>query len=389
MKILMICDFYNENQQYQENLLAKYYIKYGHNVTIVASTFSSIFDYYSMKYNKYSLGHEKNINGYKLIKQPYSINFLNKIRLLKNLKQILNQETPDLIFVHGMPLCLKASINYKSTNPNCKVIFDSHADFSNSARNWLSLIFLHKIFFRTILKLCLKSVDKVFFITPDGGNFLNKVYGIPYNSMNMLPLGADTDYINEIKNHNVPKKIRENLGIKPSDFAIFSGGKLNRGKKIDLVINSFHLLKSNSVHLLIVGDTEDKILKQEIIELINHHPRIHLIGWVEGNKVYDYMSACDIAVFPASQSVLWQQAIGTGLPLIIGQLENQDATYLNKNDNILIIENKLVSKERISFLLQNIIDDSSHLSTMKVNASKTANEFLSYDNISLLSINFK
>lgn len=44
MKILMLCEFYNEIWN-QENLLVKYYRKHGHEVTVITSTYESVFDY--------------------------------------------------------------------------------------------------------------------------------------------------------------------------------------------------------------------------------------------------------------------------------------------------------------------------------------------------------
>ena len=368
MKILMICDFFHENQQYQENLLAKYYIKHGHDVTIIASTFTSVFDYYADNYDKKSKIQCSNIKGYKLLRLPYSINIYNKLRKLKNLRKYLQAELPDLIYVHGIPLNLIDSVSYKNKNPGCKLIFDFHGDFSNSANNWLSLNVLHGIFYRVVMKMYFKKLDKIFYITPNGGKFLNKVYGIPYSHMSILPLGADTDYINLIKTKETNIRIREELGINRNDFVIFSGGKLIREKKIELVIQSFFLIKSTAAHLIIVGDTKDETYKKEILGLINSHPRIHYIGWVDGERVYDYMYTCNVAVFPASQSVLWQQAIGVGLSLIIGQSDGQDATYLNKNNSIFIIEKNLVTAEKIYDFLKLLMDDQKLLISMKKRA---------------------
>ena len=47
MKIVMLCDFYFESLEYQENLLVRYYRKHGHEVVVIASTFDSVFDYYN------------------------------------------------------------------------------------------------------------------------------------------------------------------------------------------------------------------------------------------------------------------------------------------------------------------------------------------------------
>ena len=98
------------------------------------------------------------------------------------------------------------------------------------------------------------------------------------------------------------------------------------------------------------------------------------------------MSACNVAVFPSSQSVLWQQAIGVGLPLIIGQSEGQDATYLNSNDSIFIIDQYLLSAEKIYSFLKLLMDDQKLLTSMKISAIKTIREFLSYDIISEMTI---
>ena len=204
--------------------------------------------------------------------------------------------------------------------------------------------------------------------------------------MELLPLGADVDYIKEINEKNSGKSIRKELGIGLKDFVIFCGGKLTKAKKIELVIKAFLLLEEENAHLIIVGDTKDKIYKEEILTLMNSHPRIHFIGWVAGQKVYDYMSASDIAVFPASQSVLWQQAIGSGLPLIIGQIEGQDVSYLNKNENIFILEKDTINENEISNLINLLYEDENILLSMKKNAIKTTNEFLSYDLISKASI---
>jgi 1,2-diacylglycerol 3-alpha-glucosyltransferase len=381
MKIVMICDFYHEDFQYQENLLTKYYIKDGHDVTIIASTFISIFDYYSNNYNKKKGSKHYLINGYEIFRQKYSLNIVNKIRKLRNLKQILNKKSPDLIYVHGTQLNLVDAVNYKKHNPKCKLIYDFHGDFSNSANNWLSLNILHKIIFRLVLEFYYRRIDKIFYITPDGGVFLNQVYKLPYNKMALLPLGVDLDYIRSVKESIVNIKIRHLLGINQNDFVIFTGGKITREKQTDLVIKSFLTIKMKSVHLIIVGDTKDENYKSEILALINSHPRIHFIGWVHGNEVYDYMSACDLAIFPSSQSVLWQQSIGMGLPLIIGQTESQDASYLNRNNNIIILEKEFVTKENICDKIESLLINKSLLSEMKNNAIITANDFLSYERI--------
>ena len=70
MKILMLCDFYGIGQQYQENYLAKYYAKFGHTVTIIASTFEDVRDYYTNKYDKKKKTSEIIDKNIKIIRLP-------------------------------------------------------------------------------------------------------------------------------------------------------------------------------------------------------------------------------------------------------------------------------------------------------------------------------
>ena len=51
MKILMLCELYIENLEYQENLLVKYYRKHGHEVTVITSTYDNVFDYYNNQHD--------------------------------------------------------------------------------------------------------------------------------------------------------------------------------------------------------------------------------------------------------------------------------------------------------------------------------------------------
>ena len=113
MKIVMICDLFLENLNYQENLLAKYYVKAGHEVVIIASTFDSIFDYVNDNYS-HKESTVSNFFGIKIIKLPYSLNFLNKIRRFGGILNILKEEQPNLIFLHSIHFNLREAIHYKT-----------------------------------------------------------------------------------------------------------------------------------------------------------------------------------------------------------------------------------------------------------------------------------
>ena len=387
----MLCDFYNHTLQYQENILVKYYIKHGHEVTVITSTFESVFDYYADKYDSTIAEHDFFDNGAKIIKLPFSVNILSRIRKFSGVKGILKHEQPDVIFLHDIMLNLYEVKRYRKKHPNCKIIMDCHADYSNSGNGWLSRNILHKIVRKACLYLVLKHVEKIYPIVPAGFVFLNELYGIPYHRMELLPLGTDTDKINEIITQNEGKTIRKRLGIPSDAFVIFSGGKLDPLKKTNLLIKAFNNLLDTRIHLIIVGKTpEDNVTyKVELDSLSKNNENIHITGWLNGDEIYKYMNASDIAVFPASQSVLWQQSIGMGLPLIVGSHLGQDVSYLNIYNCLIILEEKQITVQEIEKNIKKLIDDTVLLDTMKKAALKTSNEYLSYDKIAKQTLQFE
>lgn len=106
----MLCDLYDETLQYQENLLGKYYVKHGHDVTVVAATFNDAFAYYADRYDKSAPAREYRDGNVKVIKLPYSLNLLNKLRRFSGVSQILTREQPDLIFIHDIHLNLSDAV---------------------------------------------------------------------------------------------------------------------------------------------------------------------------------------------------------------------------------------------------------------------------------------
>ena len=384
MKIVMLCDFYSENQQYQENLLAKYYVRLGHSVTILTSTIDDVFDYVADKYDNLKKEKTYNADEVKIIRQPYKYNIANKLRKFPNVESILIEENPDLIFMHECFWNLKEAAIFKRNNRKCKVIMDYHADYSNSGKNWVSINILHKIFRKSILYRDIKSIDQIFSIVPAGFTFLHEIYGIPYEKIELLPLGVDTEMVKLTLSNKSRDKIRKKLDIPSDSIVIFTGGKLTPLKQTHLVVEAVRAINNPTVHLVIVGSGADVKYIEYLKEISRNDSRIHFTGWLSYVDIYDYMAASDIAIFPSSQSVLWQQAIGMGLVLVVGRyivLENdkvvhQDVDYLNLNHNVIPLDD--ISQQNIQDIIVEFCRNRSLLKVMQQGAKKTAREFLCY-----------
>lgn len=386
MKISIITDFFGDNLTYIENELAKQYIRLGFEVFIICSLTDNPFDFYGHQYYEDREASVEIKDGVKIYRQPYKINLKKRIKKFKNTYNILCKEKPDFIFFNAIQLDLHEAVKYKK-NEGGKIILYSEIDYSNSAQNWLSLNVLHKIIWRSVLNRYKKYISKIFYATPASSKFLLEVYKVPVNETQLLPLGCDCSISEKIKAEIDRDSFRERIGIAKDDIVLITGGKLDHRKKTEVIIEAVRLLNKADLFLIVFGapaSGADEYFDQ-LKEMAKGY-NIKFTGWLNPEAFYEYMAISDIAVFPASQSVLWQQAIGMHLALIAGDAGNQDMSYLNFNDNVVKIEQNDITAVKFAKIIENVISVPGLLHKMKKGAEKTSKENLSYDIIAKMII---
>ena len=390
MKIIMLCDFYNEVLEYQENLLVKYYAKHGHEVTVITSTFESVFDYYADRHDNSVPARTYRHGGAKIIKLRYRYNLLNRLRAFTRIDRILEEEAPDLIFVHDIMLNMPECVRYVQRHPGCRMIMDYHADYSNSGKNALSLKVLHGVCRKWFLDQARPYISKIFPIVPASATFLHEVYKIPVSDMEILPLGADTDLVSAVRSNSSRRALRVSLGIADDQIVIFTGGKLAPAKKTGLLLEAAVLLQRFPLHIVVVGEASEEHAgyQEELQRLSATNPRVHMVGWLGREDIYNHLDMADLAVFPASQSILWQQAIAIGLPLIVGNTGHQDISYLNLYDNIIILEKTEIQVNKLADAIESVISDPKRMHEMGKGAARVAEGYLNWDKLILRTLQF-
>jgi glycosyltransferase involved in cell wall biosynthesis len=377
----MLTELYDERMQYQENLFAKYYGKHGHKVTILASTIDNMFEYHAgrERHETGAQAREYWDGGAKVIKLPLAFNFLNRLKRLKGVPEILEREQPDLIFSHDIHLNLGDAVAYRRAHPHCRIILDYHADSSNSGRTWLSRLLLHRFTRKRLLRACLEDIDRIYPVVPAGADFLHDLYGIPRDRMELLPLAPDTDLAKDIQERGARRDVRRALGIPEDALVAFTGGKLVPEKRTHLLIEAVMQIADPRLHLIVAGAALSSDSYGDLIRAAAEgNPRVHFTGWIPATEVYRYMAACDFAVFPASQSVLWQQALGMGLPLVVGSVGVQDPSYMNKYGALTILRETEIVEPVIRAKIRELITDRALLASGREAALRTANELLNY-----------
>jgi 1,2-diacylglycerol 3-alpha-glucosyltransferase len=376
MKIVHVCltGPYTDNYGYQENIIPRYHAMDGHEVTIITSTAT-----FGMKENVFSIGHTEAgeyilDNGIKVIRLKNKS--IERLRVFP-LYEVLCKEKPDFIYVHGIQFFSLLDVaKYKRTHP-CKVVADNHADFYNSANGFLSKNILHKVIWRYIVQKALSSIEKIYNVTPWGLQFAKELYGIPDNKLDLLYLAADDEKAEMDKKDEIRIKIRKELGIGKDDFVIVTGGRLDILKRTHHLLNAFLNINVKDAHLIVFGDIKSSY-KAILEPLLKSAPNIHYIGWISSDSVYRYFHASDLAVFPGTQSVLWQQAIFCGLPTILRKWPKGD--YLNQGNAIFLYTDNVSELEqwlRFIYKYRDLVLP--EMSSIALNVGK---ELFSYKNIS-------
>lgn len=383
MKIVHLClaCFFPDGYSYQENMLPKYHNKLGHDVTVIASlqTFDSngkvcFLDGPSEYIN------ENNLPVIRLAyKQPLKV--YRKLKRFVGTYEAIEKACPDILFIHGCQFMdMDVVVKYLKKHPNVTVYVDNHADFSNSAKNWMSFTFLHKILWKHCAKIINPYTKKFYGVLPARVDFLKNVYNLPPEKIELLVMGADDDRVEAALEPEVRSEIRKKYGIAEDDFLIITGGKIDNFKKqILYLMEAVNKLQDAKVKLIVFGSVIPE-LKEKVEGLVS--PYTQYIGWVQSDQTDKYYAASDLVVFPGRHSVFWEQVAGLGKPMLCKAWDG--TRHVDLGGNVIFLEKDSV--EEIYGIIKSLTEDKDTYQMMKTVAEREGKKVFSYSDIAKRSI---
>lgn len=382
MKILhvMLGAFYIDNYSYQENLLPKYHKKAGNEVEIVASLYT--FDENGKGAWLPSATKYINEHGIPVTRLAFKKSrFARRLRRYVGLLDELERFSPEVIFIHGVQFCdIDVIVKYLKKHKDVKVYADNHADFSNSAKNWMSKNIQHRIIWRSCAQKINPYVKKFYGVLPARVDFLINEYKLPKEKVELLVMGADDEAVDAAATPEIKNNIRERYGISDDDFLIIYGGKTDNYKKqVFLLMDAVNEIKNENVKLIIFGSVIPE-LKAEMEKRCSR--KVKYIGWLLAADSYDYFAAADLAVFPGRHSVFWEQVAGQGIPLLVKKWDG--TTHVDCGGNVRFLTQD--STAEIKEALQSILNG--EYEKMK-NAAKDAAHIFMYSDIAKRSIDLE
>lgn len=358
MNILHVClvSFYNDNFNYQENLLSQINKKDGHNVKIIASVeeFKGGVGLECGKSGRYYSN-----EGIEIVRESYCRKFplflVRKIRLYEQTYNEIAVFKPDVIFLHGFQMGeMKRIIKYKKQHPEVVIYADAHSDRYNSGKNILSRLILHRLYYKHVIKKALPYIEKIFYLTIEVKKFLLQMYQIPDNKLEFYPLGGIVFNRETIQKNR--EEIREELQLDDNTVIFIHAGKMDVNKRTKELLNAFVRLNETNCCLLILGRFENSYRK-DVLPIISKDSRIKYLGWKSGDELLSYLCASDIYVQPGTQSATMQNALCCGCAVILADypahrhLLGEKAIYASKEEELFmqmqyLLKHKEVIKEK-------------------------------------------
>lgn len=225
---------YSEGWGYHENLLPKYHVKLGHDVSLIVSN-------YSMHEGKSTLVPCEDFmsaDGFKVYRRSVYRGKTLKTLSKMEVYDILTDIKPDFVFFHGLiSSAIFDVVKYKKKdNPKCVIVQDNHLDYYNAPiKNDIKSKILRSLY-RIMFALTKRYISKVYCVTPWRKQYAEDYFKIPSNKTDILIMGADDEKIDFANRESIRREIREKYGIKDDELLIVTGGKIDEPKNIHLLI---------------------------------------------------------------------------------------------------------------------------------------------------------
>ncbi|MGE4578788.1 MAG: glycosyltransferase, partial [Desulfuromonadales bacterium] len=172
------------------------------------------------------------------------------------------------------------------------------------------------------------------------------MYGIPDTKVELLPLGLDDSLVDFEKKEEIRSSIRAKLNISSGAFVIVTGGKIDARKNIHNLMNAVINLNHPHIKLIVFGTPNEQM--EDMIQKLSSYESIINVGWISPEKVNEYFMASDLAFFPGTHSVLWEQAVGIGLPCVFRKWKG--IQHVDVGGNCLFIDDGSVDEIKKSIL---------------------------------------
>ncbi len=307
---------------------------------------NSLFEYRYEVYNEFIrlfLQHTYNfkiliINDSKRkIIKTNDVNFIHTGSGIKELKNTIDHEEPDFIisFITPTNKMLWFLFLYSKINKIPNITWTHGVNLQNPDSEIKGIVyrFIHKI----SSALILYSKNELKYIS-------NQYHFKTFIANNTINFNSIPNIVNS------KEEIKEKLGIQYDKTVLFVG-RMQKRKRIEVLIKIFKEARFQEYGLLIVGPGFNEYYEKQIVNQTNI---IYLGAIFDSIKVNEIFKAADLFCIPGTNGLGINQAMYWGLPcLTLNVHHSPEIAYLENNVTGYMIKTKDELADKIFYLLEN------------------------------------
>lgn len=346
-----IACFYIEGLGYQENILPRIHKQMGYDVTVITVQ-TCLGESYAKLAGDRPVCSYYNKDGVEVVILPDN-RVANKyqrmfVRRSNGLYEKLKEKSPDIIYIHGIQAFdILDVLRYKKKHPEIHLFADQHGDYYNMPVDTWKKYLYQRWIMGYIARKTAKLADRFWGVTPWRVDYLINVYKIPRNKVGLLVMGGDDNFIDLSRKKEYREQLCKELKFELDDFIIVTGGKIDRTKKIHLLTEAVKRLPLRCK--LVIFGRPDEEMEPYFAQLPS---KICFIGWIPSDEAYRYFLASDLAVFPGTHSVLWEQSVACGLPGIFKHWPGMN--HVDVGGNAILLDEPEEDTKYVDLLEQTI-----------------------------------
>lgn len=213
----------------------------------------------------------------------------------QRISQVIKTYDIDVIHVHDLPLApLAEKIGRKFHLP---VIFDMHENYPAALKAWnkrgVEKIAKNVYIAKKIEKRIVKKVDRIIVVVEEQKERLTRLGVDPQR----ITIVSNTVSLADFRISDNLLKVKQRFS---NDYLITYAGGLTENRGIDTLIIAFAKinLKIPSAKLLLIGKGRQQRYLEKMVRLYKIADKVIFTGWIDFDKVPDYIATSDICVIP-------------------------------------------------------------------------------------------
>ncbi|MGA9294106.1 MAG: glycosyltransferase family 4 protein, partial [Ignavibacteriaceae bacterium] len=340
--------------EFRPYYFGKEFIKRGHNVFIICSSFSHLrkinpkpaetiseeiidgIKYYWIKTPSYSG------NGIKRVINIFSFIFI----LYTHLKGFIKAINPDVVVASSTyPLDIFPAAGIAKLS-NAELIFEVHdlwpltpVEIGGMSKKNLFIMLL-----QIGENFACRKADKVISILPCTKKYLIE-HGMSPDKFQFIPNGIDLKEWE--KDIDLPGEVMELiLGLKnKNNFLVGYAGSIGLANALEFLIDAAEILRDRSVSFLILGEGPDK---EKLLEKSRHLKNVYFLSPIQKDAVPKYLKMMDVLYIGFRSKPIYRFGVGTnkmyeymmaGKPIVQSQRAGNDLVKENDCGISVIPEN--------------------------------------------------